>query len=154
MAILEGFGVFTLYHAEHFFLYAALGTLAAFLSLLLYKKRRQSGSGAVHTRFLPRLIIILLISELFVFNLNAYTLMFNEYPGRSFDFSRVVTEGFTQNEDGSLTGSGKITLKDLDIRVGTLTVALSSDERTVIPFTVNFTDETFSAFYRYGAIKG
>lgn len=156
LAVLSAFeltGVFALYGAERLFTWAAGGVLVSFALLLLYKKRARAGANAVHTAFLPRLAIVLLILELGVFNFNAYKLMFKNYPLRDISFDSAALDGFSQNADGTITGSGSVTAEGLNIPVGTLTVEVLPGERAIIAFTADFSDETSSAL-RVGAVSG
>ena len=105
-------------------------------------------------KFSFRLVIICLALEIFVFNINSAHLLFGKYDEKVLDISSAELQNFDSasgtNENG---GNSVIEFKGINMPVGTICFEAQSDKKSVVEFSVDMSDDTNSAGYRWGAAK-
>ncbi len=101
-----------------------------------------------------RCITVSLALELFVFNINSAHLLAGGYSKATFDISGAECINFDKesgtNENG---GQSVLEYKYVNIPVGTLTFDVVSDKKSTVNLSVDMSDDTNSAGYRWGAAK-
>lgn len=99
-------------------------------------------------------LMVCLALEIFVFNINSAHLLSGGYPESVFDLSSAECTGFdTTSMTNTGSGQSVIEYKNVNIPVGTVSFDAYSDKKSTVNFSVDMSDDTNSASYRWGAAK-
>ncbi len=101
-------------------------------------------------KFASRSLMVCAAVELFVFNMNSAHLLNSKYEQKDLDFGSAAVSGFDTSTGKTAGGEAIIEFKGIEMPVGTLTIDAESDKRSTVNFSIDITDETYSAFYRFG----
>lgn len=132
-------------------LLGALLLLAAMIVAVIILGQFTFGLSERMVKFIKRLIVVITILEIFVFNFNSFHLIFGDYKEQVLDLSRATVTNFDTRTMSNLSdGVTSLEFLSLDMPVGTLTVDAYSDKNATVEIDIDFTDDTYSARYRTG----
>lgn len=99
-------------------------------------------------RFMQKLIIVLSVIEVTVFQFNSYHLLFGDYTEKQLDLNSATVENFENNYSTSQGVLTSIEIIGLNEKVGTITIDGSSSTKSSVTFDISIKDDTHSASYR------
>lgn len=133
--------------------YLTFADMMIFAAAGLMEKKRVEKYRKIFN-FSIRLVVICTALELFVFNINALHLISGQYEAKELDISSAELQNFDlgsrTNESG---GNSVIEFKGINVPVGTIRFDVVSDKKSKVELSVDISDDTNSASYRWGAAK-
>ncbi|MDD6279028.1 MAG: hypothetical protein PUA81_04470 [Oscillospiraceae bacterium] len=130
---------------------AVFGVLSALAVIISGKevKRRSLLKLAV------RSLMVCGLAEMFVFNFNCTHLFGKNYQKGRFDLGSAISENYNAETGTNLT-SGEFFLEydAIDIPIGTLTFDAESNVRGYVDVSIDMTDDTNTASYRFDIANG
>ncbi|MCH5266384.1 MAG: hypothetical protein J1F02_10825 [Lachnospiraceae bacterium] len=98
-----------------------------------------------------RSAVVCLAIELFVFNFNSAHLLSGDFEEKQLELSSSVMQNFNISSGQNISeGLTSLEFKGINMNVGTLTIKGKSNKKSSVTFTVDMSDETYAADYRYG----
>lgn len=125
--------------------------LGIILTLFMHFSKKIPEKLKGTSRFSIRALAVCTLLELLVFNFNSAHLSFGDYSETILDYNNATVENFDINTGKNIAGGTSfLEFKGINMPVGTVSFDAVSSKKGYVNFSIDMTDETHTAYYRYG----